>query len=75
LCHTTGSWSVRYSRSHTFPLNHQGAGSECTTCHTSSFDDYTCFNCHDQARTADKHAEDGITDISDCADCHPDGRN
>ena len=77
LCHTTGSWSVRYSGSHTFPLNHGDAGRQCTTCHTSSFDDYTCYNCHehDPARTAAKHAEHGITDLSDCAACHPNGKN
>jgi hypothetical protein len=76
MCHTTTNWAVHYS-GHDFPLNHGGAGSECTTCHTSSFDDYTCFQCHehDPAETADKHAEEGITDLSDCAGCHPDGKD
>lgn len=37
MCHSTSDWSVRYSGGHTFPLNHHGAGSVCTTCHTDSF--------------------------------------
>jgi hypothetical protein len=75
MCHNTANWSVRYS-GHDFPLNHGGAGSECTTCHTDSFDDYTCYNCHehDPSETQQHHAEEGITDLSDCAGCHPDGR-
>jgi len=71
-CHNTSDWSVRYSGSHTFPLKHKGADSQCTTCHTDSFSSYTCYNCHDPERAQRQHEE--ISDLSDCAACHPDGR-
>ncbi|HSB89808.1 MAG TPA: cytochrome c3 family protein [Anaerolineales bacterium] len=74
-CHTTASWSVRYGGSHSFPLNHGNARSVCTTCHTNSFDAYTCYKCHDQSEMTSKHAEKGITDLSNCAKCHPNGKN
>jgi hypothetical protein len=71
-CHNASDWSVRYSGNHTFPVRHKGADSQCTTCHTDSFSSYTCYNCHDPARTQQKHEE--ISDLSDCAACHPDGK-
>ena len=71
-CHNTSDWSVRYSGSHTFPTSHHGSGSRCTTCHTDSFNDYTCYNCHDPARTQRQHEE--ISDLSNCAACHPKGK-
>jgi len=72
-CHTTSDWSVKYSGSHTFPMNHKGAGSKCATCHTNSFSDYTCYTCHDQAKMQEKHQ--GVANLSKCAACHPDGKN
>jgi hypothetical protein len=65
---------VAYNQGHSFPLNHGDSGSRCTTCHTTSFDAYTCYNCHDQDETVRHHAERRITDLTRCADCHPQGR-
>jgi len=73
MCHNTSDWSVRYSGGHTLPLNHHGAGSACTTCHSDSFSGYTCYNCHDQGRTQRQH--ENISDLSDCAACHPTGNH
>jgi hypothetical protein len=53
-------------------MRHHGANSQCTTCHTDGFTDYTCYNCHDQARTQQQH--ENISDLSNCVACHPDGR-
>jgi hypothetical protein len=75
-CHTTNAWlPASYNRSHGFPLNHGNAGGDCSACHGSPLPNYTCTKCHahDPARMADKHAEKGITDISDCLGCHPGG--
>jgi len=69
--HNTSDWSVRYSGGHTFSLNHHGAGSMCTTCHTDSFSGHACYNCHDQGRTQRQH--ENISDLSDCAACQPTG--
>jgi len=75
MCHTSSAWRpVAYNQGHFFPLNHGDSGSRCTTCHTTSFDAYTCYNCHDQDETVRHHAERRITDLTRCADCHPQGR-
>ena len=73
-CHSTSSWiPASFNGSHTFPLNHGGAGS-CRTCHPDSLNSYTCFNCHDQGEMQSKHQEHGITDIGNCVSCHPTGQ-
>jgi len=77
-CHTTSAWKpASYNRSHSFPLNHGGAGGNCSSCHKSPLPAYACTKCHahDPALMASKHAEKGISDISDCLACHPGGRN
>jgi hypothetical protein len=76
MCHTTSGWrTIAYTQGHSFPLNHGDAASRCTTCHTSSFDSYTCYNCHDRSETERHHAERNIADLTRCAECHPQGRN
>ncbi|MCB0027723.1 MAG: hypothetical protein KDE28_07450, partial [Anaerolineales bacterium] len=73
-CHTdTTNWR-NATFSHSFPLNHGGANSNCSTCHTNNnYSSYTCFNCHNQGEMIEEHADEGITDISNCVGCHPNG--
>ncbi len=74
-CHTTAGWvPAEFGLPHGFPLNHGGAESNCSFCHTVRMQEYTCFECHDQIDTAEFHAAIGISDLSSCADCHPGGK-
>ncbi|MEJ2758482.1 MAG: cytochrome c3 family protein [Anaerolineales bacterium] len=74
-CHSTNAWKPA-SFKHDFPLNHGGANSQCTLCHTNNnYNAYTCFGCHehDPARMQDKHKE--VSNYSNnCIQCHPGGR-
>jgi hypothetical protein len=80
-CHSTQVWSPANLRKHIFPLNHgvsnAGQPSQCDTCHTSNYVEYTCTNCHDhqQDELIRTHQEAGITDqeLPACIDCHADG--
>jgi hypothetical protein len=78
-CHGVIAWSPASLREHRFPLNHglenTALQSECTTCHTGDYVEYTCYGCHDHQSeaTAEIHARDGIPvqDLPACASCHP----
>jgi hypothetical protein len=73
-CHTTTAWTpATFNQAHTFPLNH-GDASTCQSCHPNSLTIYTCYTCHDQAQTVARHQEEGITNISNCIQCHANGR-
>jgi ssDNA-binding Zn-finger/Zn-ribbon topoisomerase 1 len=75
-CHTSQAWTPALLTQHTFPLDHGGEGKiDCLTCHTISYTEYTCYNCHEhnEAETITEHREEGITDLTDCAACHPTG--
>ncbi len=74
-CHTTQAWRpAQYGLPHTFPIKHHGAEKTCVNCHPSVVTEYTCAKCHDLKKMAESHASHGITDISDCAGCHPNGK-
>jgi hypothetical protein len=76
-CHTTSSWLPAQLTQHTFPLDHGDEGQiACETCHTESYVDHTCYNCHahDPAETEEEHIEEGIFEFEDCVACHPTGR-
>jgi hypothetical protein len=76
-CHNTSAWRpASWNGPHSFPLNHAGAGGSCSTCHPSSYGQYTCYGCHkhDPAKIEKKHREEGIPDFSDCVRCHPGGK-
>jgi hypothetical protein len=73
LCHTPGAW-LPTSFTHTFPLNHNGANSNCALCHTSAPPAYTCWGCHNQTELTKHHQEKNIWDITNCIACHPTGR-
>jgi len=72
-CHTTTSFRGA-AFNHTFPINHKGANGQCSICHPGGdTSTYTCFNCHNEQKTIDKHAKEGISNIADCAACHANG--
>jgi hypothetical protein len=76
LCHSTSAWRpASYNGPHSFPMNHEGAGGTCSTCHPNSYTAYTCYNCHEhnQSEITKKHQEEGIGDFSNCMRCHPTG--
>lgn len=74
-CHSTSAW-LPANWSHRFPTNHGGAGGKCSTCHPSTYGQYSCYACHehDRGEIEQKHREEGIGSFSDCARCHPTGR-
>jgi hypothetical protein len=72
-CHVTSNWRpASFNWPHTFPLGHGGAQT-CSNCHTTTLSTYTCYTCHDQAKMQKEHNKEGITDLSNCARCHPTG--
>lgn len=71
-CHTTTAWlPASYNGPHAFPINHEGAGGQCSLCHPSSLLSYTCYECHNANRMQNEH--EGIGNLADCARCHPTG--
>jgi len=74
-CHSTSAWQpATFDQSHSFPLNHGHAGGDCQKCHPSELASYTCYKCHNKSETEKHHAEKGITDLSNCVACHPNGK-
>ena len=72
-CHTTSGWKPATFK-HTFPLNHNGANSNCAKCHPSAPPAYTCFGCHNQTELQKKHAEKNVP-FANCMQCHADGKD
>lgn len=75
-CHTPAAWQPARLMHHTFPLTHGDEGEiPCATCHTTTFDRYTCDNCHERAEMVNKHQDEGISalELEQCARCHPTG--
>ena len=77
-CHSTAAWSpAQYDRLHTFPINHGESGrSACTVCHPDSLNIYTCYGCHEHtpSKIEREHREEGISNFTNCVECHPTGR-
>jgi mono/diheme cytochrome c family protein len=76
-CHTLVAWKPALLTRHTFELDHGNEGNvACETCHTETYADHTCYECHDHQPEHMKqvHAEQQIYEIADCAQCHPTGR-
>jgi hypothetical protein len=75
-CHTSEGWSpAQFNGPHTFPLDHGGAGGQCSLCHTESYTSYTCYGCHEHspAEIEEKHREEVGGDFQDCVRCHANG--
>lgn len=77
-CHTTAAWRpAQYNGPHTFPMNHgeeKGRLNTCADCHQPTLAQWTCYTCHNQAETEQKHRKEGIANFSDCLRCHPTGQ-
>jgi len=77
LCHVDSHWRpASFDHDEYFKLDrhHDKA---CSRCHVDNdFKRYTCYGCHEHQprKVAAEHREEGITDIEDCAGCHPDAR-
>lgn len=77
VCHSTNAWEpASYNGPHTFPMDHEGAGGKCQTCHPNSLTAYTCYGCHEhnESKIASKHREEGIFNYQSCIECHSAGR-
>jgi mono/diheme cytochrome c family protein len=75
-CHTLEAWKPALLLRHTFALDHGEKGKvACQTCHTVTYSDNTCYECHDHDPTEMQavHAEEGIDDLDNCFECHPTG--
>ncbi len=76
-CHLTSAWAPAELRVHGFPLDHGGQELDCQVCHIDKgYVEYTCIECHahDPRQIRGSHVEKGISDLSECASCHPTGR-
>jgi hypothetical protein len=81
-CHrqTDASWSQAVFNHTWFPISSgRHAGNACSACHTDAgnFKVFTCFTCHDRARTDSIHSgRAGYRyDSQACYSCHPQGRS
>lgn len=83
-CHQTNSWKPANLVDHDafFPIfsgNHRGQWDGCNTCHTNSgsFNDFSCFSCHEHNQSRSDADHVGITgytyNSADCYLCHPTG--
>lgn len=72
-CHGTERWlPATFDHDKYFPLD-QDHNASCGTCHSSGdYRSYTCYGCHEHtpANMRAEHAEEGITNLSDCVRCH-----
>ncbi len=78
-CHTTEAWLPARLLAHSFPLDHGEEGMlACAACHTTTYDQYTCTNCHEHELNDMRDEHDDVdfsqTDFFACADCHPTGQ-
>jgi hypothetical protein len=77
-CHTATAWAPAFLSFHPFPLAHGSeVDLECTRCHVGSYQEFTCFGCHEhqEATISESHVRIGIPldQVSLCFDCHPAG--
>ena len=75
-CHATSAWQPALLTRHIFDLNHGETGLlACQTCHTVAYTAHVCTECHDHepAEMEAVHLAEGLTEIADCARCHPTG--
>lgn len=76
-CHLDTAWSPTELVRHDFRLDHGDEGPvDCETCHPETYVDHTCDGCHEHSpeQVAASHADEGLTDLTPCADCHPTGQ-
>jgi hypothetical protein len=76
-CHTLEAWKPALLLRHVFFLDHGDEGQiACQTCHTTTYAENTCYECHDHdpGEMQVAHAQEDIFDYDDCAKCHPTGQ-
>jgi Class III cytochrome C family len=75
-CHSTQQWiPSTFNHNEYFVLEGEHKA-ECKTCHNNNiFTSYTCYGCHEhsESKIREEHSEEGISNFSDCASCHPSG--
>jgi hypothetical protein len=76
-CHTQDRWKpATFDHAKSFVLD-RDHDTKCETCHINSdYSRYTCYGCHEHtpAKVREEHAEEGIQNFEDCAECHRDPR-
>jgi hypothetical protein len=78
-CHSTATWRDA-TFAHTFPLDHHNKRQSlaCATCHVAedNYRTYTCYGCHAHQpdKMERKHARLNVASLTQCARCHPTGR-
>jgi len=76
-CHGLETWKPALLMRHDFMLDHGDEGQvSCQTCHTTTYAEYTCYECHDHTPEgmAAVHAEEDVFELEPCAACHPTGQ-
>lgn len=75
-CHGEQLWiPATFEHENYFRFDRHHPASPCQSCHPSTLDRYTCYECHEHsARSiAREHREEGIPDFEDCLACHRSG--
>ncbi len=54
-------------------INVEGPDFYSRRSHPGSLLDYTCYGCHGHNRTRLQEEHEGVSNLSDCARCHPSG--
>jgi hypothetical protein len=75
-CHTQMKWTpATFDHDKLFVLDkHHSAA--CSTCHLGNdYKQYTCYGCHEHSleKIRREHQEEGITQFSQCVECHRSG--
>jgi hypothetical protein len=74
-CHTATAWRpASYDGPHSFPINHGRENNVCADCHQPNLTQWSCYSCHEQAEMEGEHQKEGISNIADCLQCHPNGQ-
>lgn len=72
-CHSSSKWvPSTFEHAAYFRLD-KDHNVSCNTCHTNNvLTTYTCYGCHEhtESRMLEKHNEEGIYNITNCASCH-----
>jgi len=76
-CHTVNQWKPASFRHETWFVLDNDHNVDCLTCHNGkSYATYTCYGCHEHSESniRSEHLEEGITNFSQCIDCHKSAR-
>ncbi|HJV69069.1 cytochrome c3 family protein [Ideonella sp.] len=74
-CHTADRWKPATFEHDRFFVLDRDHDTDCVTCHEANdYSRYTCYGCHEhtEANIRGEHEEEGISDFTDCVECHRD---